>query len=462
MKTMMRGIVSASTEVIDFERTNRVPQIENLLECTGEIISGMKNIWYEYVPKSYHDQKVPLIVQIHGGGHDGKRWANLTIWHELADREGMIILYPNSPEYEFWSCEDTDIQYLYDLIQFICKKYKIDKNRIYMQGMSNGDMMVLAFSMRYPNLLAAAGYITGPSAKEILDGDKPTEPVPIIQMRGELDVNWKLTPETIDVYENRYEINDLNREIWEEVNGTTGLIPMVSIEGKDNYLYYKGTKAVIINWEVQGMGHREPVYSAEILWNKLYRYCKREDGKVKIDSMVTEKKAQEDIVLICAGSNQAYHNGKIIPISDFSFGTTKVVLPADVPHFCNIKLDEMCETEVMCVPAELLERVYDAVLEYKNAKDILTITFPDGKTVKLIADSMLLNIDGTYMAMQKPCFLRCGIFYIPAEEFCKIVLHKQISIADDMMCISDHYTVLGKYTARVMRKYLGGTIRTRK
>lgn len=50
-----------------------------------------------------------------------------------------------------------------------------------MQGMSNGDMMTLAFSMRYPNVLAAAGYMTGPSANEVLDGDRPVRIEPISQ-----------------------------------------------------------------------------------------------------------------------------------------------------------------------------------------------------------------------------------------------------------------------------------------
>ena len=66
----------------------------------------------------------------------------------------MIVIYPNSPEYGLWSCEDSDVQYIYDLIQHICKKYTIDKERIYMQGMSNGDMMTLAFSMTVPKHLS--------------------------------------------------------------------------------------------------------------------------------------------------------------------------------------------------------------------------------------------------------------------------------------------------------------------
>ena len=152
----------------------------------------------------------------------------------------MIIVYPNSPDYECWTCQKRDIQYLYDLIQLLRQKYAIDESRIYMQGMSNGDQMTMAFTMAHPEILAAAGYATGPSDEEVLDGDLPIGPLPIIQMRGEKDINWKLTPETEDIYENRYHMNDLNREIWLDVNGVEDEIPSLTIQGKDNFCIIPG------------------------------------------------------------------------------------------------------------------------------------------------------------------------------------------------------------------------------
>ncbi len=462
MKTGMRKMIRQSLEVVDFERINKIPAIRGLKECHQEIMPGYRNVWYEYVPKSYDkSQRVPLVVQLHGGGNDGKRWAELTIWHELAEKEGFIVIYPNSPEYGLWPCEEEDINYLYDLIVCIKKKYSIDETRVYMQGMSNGDMMTLAFSMRYPEVLAGAAYITGPSSEEIIDDDRPTGALPILQMRGELDINWKLTREMVDVYENRYVINDFNRKIWEDVNGTEGTVPQLAIDGKDNYLYYKGSKATIVNWEVQGMGHREPVYSAQVVWDRMYRGCRRENGKLMIDQEIDENKADKDIVVIAAGANKAYSGGEIIHINEMKLSSVRIMVPADAWHFCPVKLDEMCETEVMCVPAEFFEKVYHAKLEYMDAGEKAVLTLEDKRVVTLMADSLLIQVDGKYLAMQKPCLQRCGIFYIPVAEFCRILLHKQISMADDVMCICEHYAVLGRYTARVMRELLGGVMRPR-
>ena len=65
------------------------------------------------------------------------------------------------------------------------------------------------------------------------------------------------------------------------------------------------------------------------------------------------------------------------------------------------------------------------------------------------------------MEMQKPCIFRCGIFYVPLAEFYNMIMGKKVSFADDVMCITDHYAVIGKYTARVIRKLLGGAMRKR-
>ena len=41
----------------------------------------------------------------------------------------------------------------------------------------------------------------------------------------------------------------------------------------------------------------------------------------------------------------------------------------------------------------------------------------------------------------------------------RLVMGKQVSVAHDVMCISDHYALLGKYTARIISRILGGTMR---
>lgn len=463
MKALMDRIFGENrppVEMIRFESLNEVPPYERLEKKEAEIVKGMRNIWYEYVPSCYDgSREVPLVVQIHGGGQDGLRWASYTVWHEIAERNNMIVIYPNSIKAGRWDCNEEEIKYLYDLISHMCTVYKIDKTRIYMQGMSNGDMMTLAFTMRHPQVLAAAGYTSGPSSEGGIDGDRPVGALPIIQERGELDINYMLSKDVEDVYEKRYHMNDINRELWENVNGTAKVLPSVTIRGKDNFLIWNGTKAPIINWEIKDMGHREPVYAAQIYWDCLYSGCRMVNGEHLFENPVQTLKGDDDLYLIALGSNKAYHKNKIMRISSFDQGIVRMMVPSPERHFAPLKLNEMAQTEAMYAPVEILNSLFGAEVKSDRAGTLVMVTLPDQRIVTLRKDSLLIDIDGKYTAMQKPCILYFGCFYIPVEEFMRMVLKKQVSIAHDVMCISDHYALVGKYTARIICKLIGGVMR---
>lgn len=455
MKFIFESFNNPEKEFVDFDAMGKLATCDNLVQKSAEIVEGVNNIWYEYIPKSYDGTKsVPLVVQVHGGGHDGKRWVDYTIWHKLAEQLGFIVIYPNSIEYQMWTCTDTDIEYLYDLIKLIQSRYNIDKNRIYMQGMSNGDMMTLAFSMKHPEMLAAAGFLTGPAPEEAIDGERPVGALPLIQFRGEKDVNWNLNPDTEDVYSVRYEMNDLNREIWLEANGITGL-PALSIVGRQNFLRFKGSNAPIINWEIKDMGHREPAESAQIIWDYLYSGCSRlEDGSLKLENPIKNIEGDNDLVVLCAGGDKIYKKDKVVSIGSLSEGCAKIFHPSDPDTFFDKPLNEMYQTPDLFAPAEFFNAAFGAEVEYIDSGDQVVITFNDGMKVEMFSKSPLIIVDGEYRALKKPSVLLCGAFYIPIGIFCEEILNKHVSMADDTMCISGHFAQIGRYTARIIKNYI--------
>ncbi len=448
------GLFPASTKTEhlarNFDQMTRLPEA-NVHEVRAELVKGIENVWYEYVPGSYTGEKpVPLVVQLHGGGCDGRIWTHVTAWHLLAEQEGFIVVYPNSIVPARWCCDERDIAYLYSLIAHLKGKYKIDGSRVFMQGMSNGEMMTLAFTMVHPEVLAAAGNITGPSPAEMIGEERPAGALPLIQMRGEKDVFFKLPdPPPEDLYAKRYSMNDLNREIWEAVNGIEGL-PVLDVRGKDNFLRYRGRNAPIINWEIKGCGHREPPDSAQVLWDYLYSACSREAGKLMITKPNKILMGDADTAAIAVGSNYAYKVDHLELLHQSPDGYVRVVEPASGKNVIN----EMFETAGLYMPVEGLAALFGAKVEMVDPGDSAVAVFPDGTRYEFLASSLLLKVNGEHRGLRKPCMLMSGFFLIPIEEFAGDVLSKFVSVEDGVMLISSHYAELGRYTARVLKKLM--------
>lgn len=450
---------SPFVERIDFEALGQVPYVPGLREARGEIVPGMENVWYEYVPESIKDKgAVPLVLHLHGGGNDGRRWAEKTLWQTVADREGLILVYPDSPDYGSWKCDDRDVGYMYRLIGLLCEKYPVDRSRIYMQGMSNGDMMTLAFSMAHPDVLAAAGYMTGPTAANFLGDDRPAGPLPVLQMRGELDVYWQVDRDTRDVYENRYSMNDLNRGLWLDANGAGKTVPLLELCGRDNFLYFSGEKAPVIQWEVQGMGHRDPASGAQVLWDRLYSGARLSGGAHEVKGVRAPVQG-DGTVLMATGSRFAYRDGQLIPFAPDDKGAARI-FTADTSRTGGLfRLGEMNDAEAFYAPADVLSAVYGAKVSYDETRDNAYAVLPDGRRVRFMNGMVMLEVDGAFRGISKPAILRCGTFFIPIGEVMRELYGSCVSEADDMIAIADHYALLGRYTARTMRAYLGGTPR---
>ena len=457
MKSM--GMFHGAVGNIDLGPMHSCPQPEHLIERQAELVKGMNNVWYEYVPESYDpSKKYPLIVQLHGGGMDGMRWTKMTAWHLLAEEKGLIVIYPNSPGYQTWALGERDVQFLYDLIQTVCNQYSIDRSRIYMQGMSNGDQMTLAFSLKHPEILAAAGFATGPTAAYLFeDGEQPAGALPVIQMRGEKDVLGGApgSEPTAAIYELRYSMNDLNKEIWEAPNGHTPL-PVLTVKGKDNFLFYKGEKADLVYWEVRDMGHREPPDEAQTFWERMYSGWINENGKhinTGVDCPLT---GDDNAYVLSLGSGIIYKKDRIVSMGGDENAIVRYFAPMGGGGFGSFGLDEMLETGALFAPAEFFAAAFGAVVEHFNAGTRVKVTFDDGKVAVFYAGSTMVHWEEGYRSMKKPSVQLCGKFYIPVGEFCGDLMDLCVSEADDCMLISSRQSQLGRYTARTMRKLLGG------
>ena len=116
-----------------------------------------------YLPKGYQDsdQQFPLVLFLHGMGERGTDLEKVKI-HGLPKliSEGkefpFIVVSPQCPDDMFWN---TDV--LSALIDEIEKNYSVDKNRIYVTGLSMGGYGTWSLALAQPNRFSAIAPVCG-------------------------------------------------------------------------------------------------------------------------------------------------------------------------------------------------------------------------------------------------------------------------------------------------------------
>ncbi len=121
---------------------------------------GKKHTYYIYLPKSVAPEtKVPLVVLLHGSNHVGLSLAEK--WDKLAEKEGFILLAPDSEDSSHWSVPKDGPAYLHELIESIKSKYPIDGKRVYLFGHSGGAGFALLMSLYESEYFAATAIHAG-------------------------------------------------------------------------------------------------------------------------------------------------------------------------------------------------------------------------------------------------------------------------------------------------------------
>lgn len=116
-----------------------------------------------YLPEDYNEneEKFPLVLFLHGAGERGNDLEKVKV-HGLPRlvNEGkefpFIIVSPQCPELVFWN---TDL--LSSLVDEIESNYRVDKNKIYVTGLSMGGHGTWSLALTQPNRFAAIAPVCG-------------------------------------------------------------------------------------------------------------------------------------------------------------------------------------------------------------------------------------------------------------------------------------------------------------
>lgn len=424
---------------------------DTLIECSGELVKGFENHWVEYIPSSYDGSiPVPLVISQHGGGQSGWGQCYATSWYLVAEREGFIAVFPDAPNRkqveekrsgvgdEFF---EVNNEMLNGLIAELRKKYNIDESRIYMQGMSMGDLETTNYARRFGQVLAGGGCSAGPSSPDSMldENGEPFNyvcPVPIYQARGTND-NMSINPKYT-----RWDNNRANRQFWMKINGCNN-DPLICLDSGECIAYYRGEHADVVYRDVYERGHGQTIDCADRAWQLLFSHTSRKpDGS--IDCGDIPEFADKGAVAIASDSEYAYVNNKRVPVG----GKVKeVVVTTKVPklmlegkqiprgtNFAELEMAEKVLAKHLYVPVKFLETAFGAKVEIAGENAFIRL---DGKEIEIAKGNTAAIVDGKVERMWRYAEWFDGVPYITIAWVAQKLLRKHICELDGVMYIND-------------------------
>lgn len=163
-------------------------------QVTKEITSlgGKPRAYYLFVPdKLTKDRPAPLLLLLHGSGRNG--FSLVDKWKDLAKKEGIILVGPDSIVSQVWSTPVDGPDFLHDLITELQTKYPIDAHRMYLFGHSGGACFALLMGLFESEYFAAtaihAGALTGEDEVVV---ERAKRKIPIYIAVGTVDQSFPL------------------------------------------------------------------------------------------------------------------------------------------------------------------------------------------------------------------------------------------------------------------------------
>ena len=186
-----------------FEGYSDAPTVNSI--TVGDKI---RSYWL-YVPKDCPTE-APLVIAMHGEGGGSNHQS--PYFNDVADAEKFIVAYPQgepikSPALEGtvngWNAsgdDNADVAFVKALIDDVDQHHRIDRQRIYCCGFSNGGMNAYALANACSDVFAACASISGFPLNEFHLRHTGQRPVPFLHIHGKDDsfVKYSLMPTIVD------------------------------------------------------------------------------------------------------------------------------------------------------------------------------------------------------------------------------------------------------------------------
>ncbi len=468
--------IKGSDIVVNENGNNSLVYPQRLREYREVLLDGEEDVWYEYVPESYDpSKKTPLVIGLHGGLMTGWGHAIYTSWTLVADREGFICLFPNAHEKRMWANygvfdnfdpqsapdlpivfppkdikQNHDMNMILALIEKMKAKYNIDEGRIFMQGMSMGNIMTGQFAREYGNILAGAAGSGGPcELRNIFDKDGK-----IINKAGHLAI-WQSRPEKNGLPPGKsydeYTINRMNRIYWMRINECAP-IPQISIVGEDNFAFYKGKKADLVYVDIKNRDHGQTLDEAFLYWDYLFSGTRRNpDGTITHEGEKLPRTGDKFAFAVTDGCDKAWFNNQVVDLKTTAVQWEKL-------KYHGLNGGQLVRGSYLCVPLSFIAQVFGA--DYESSKDgaVVVLRLKDGRRLQFARGSIGCVIDDTVRCMYCEALHRDGELLVSIEWFAKCFYSLQVSICEGVVYVTDHFADLSAFMADLIKDLLNGNM----
>jgi poly(3-hydroxybutyrate) depolymerase len=470
--------IKGSDIVVNENGNNSQPYPKNLEECHGVLVDDMEDEWYVYVPDSYDPtQKTPLVLSMHGGMMTGWGQAIYTSWTMAADRDGFIVVFPNANHNRFWqvqwgnweidpekltpgemegepqgvkACpinveENHDIKVALALIELMKKTYNIDEGRIFMQGMSMGNMMTGLFARNFGNVLAGAAG-SGAAAFLSLIFTKEEK---IMNKGGSLAI-WQSRPELNGIPQQRElekRVHKYNRLYWMRINGCD-LLPEITIQGDNNFAFYKGKKADVAYFDIKNRDHGQTLDDAALIWDYLFSGIRREaDGTIVCSEPVKPRKGDSFALAVTTGSSKAWFENHIEEMSGETIKWNKM-------KYHGLEGGQQIKGKYHMIPLSFLGKAFGANVEYSEDHLVARLKTADGRNLQFARGSIGCVLENTLTQMYCEALHRNNELYVSLEWFAEYICNMHVSTCEEVVYVTDHVNHLSTNMADLIKDML--------
>ena len=195
MSRRRRGLAAAALAVVPLLAPGA--RRSELRSQPRTISSGGRERTYRvYAPPTLpRDSPAALVFVFHGGEGDGESVERLTGFDELADSEKFLVVYPDGfgrhwndgravQSFETEREGVDDVAFVSDLIGALSKEFRVDTDRVFATGISNGGIFSNYLGARLAERIAAIAPVAGTLAEPLRTDFHPARAVSVLLVSG--------------------------------------------------------------------------------------------------------------------------------------------------------------------------------------------------------------------------------------------------------------------------------------